>query len=466
MDVTTGSDYGGAKTSSNSHKYAPLSLHQQTIMETNHLISLTSLITTSVQEVISAYGSAGQNVPTLNTVEPGPFDSLAVDDVPEGLKHAVQVIEAACIQLMYTVSRPGNILLSKAKTHMEVACLSMVLSAGIPDLLANQPEGMDVSELAQVSGFTAGAEKLERVMRFLASKHVFRQVKPGVYAHNRLSMKLVSRDAISDAVAVSQDYSEASARLSQALMMPGGYKQTAFQLAMGYRFFDYYSLPENKDREERFQRSMKGWDEIYGPVGYLCKVYPWSTQAAGTVVCDIGGGTGYVTMGLMKKYPHLKLVIQDSAEVLRMAREFWGSKYPEALEGGRVDFVSFDFFKDAALENCDVYYLKYILHDWNDAECVTILKNVRKAMKPGSRVIVHDVVVRKVFSSDNPSDPDLPSWGSSEVNMYEYDIFMMELLDGKERTLEELVRLGAQSGLEFKEMYPAGDMALVEFSPM
>ncbi|KAK7021282.1 hypothetical protein VNI00_017457 [Paramarasmius palmivorus] len=437
-------------------------------MEANHLTALTSLIDSSIQEIISTYASVGQIVPTLDSVEPVLFDSLTINDVPERLTRAIQLVEAACTRLIYSVARPGTVLLSKAKSHMEIACLNTVIYARIPDLLVDRPEGMHVSQLSELSEFTAGLDKLERVMRFLASKHIFRQVKPGVYSHNRLSMKLLSKESISDAITVAEDCLPASAQFRKMLTTPEGYTETAFHRATGCDLFEYYGLPENKEKEERFQRSMLAWDEIYG-IGYLGKVYPWAAQPTGTTLCDVGGGNGHVTMGIIKSHPHLKLVIQDRPAVVQIAREFWATDYPEALEEGRVDFIPLDFFKDTPVEGCDVYHLKNILHDWSDVECIAILKNVRKAMKPSSRVIIQEIVIPKALNMDDPGvtpESHLPSWGPSEVNMYEYDILMMECLDAKERTLEEFVRLGSQSDLNFEKVYPAGDMGVIVFSPV
>ncbi len=42
------------------------------------------------------------------------------------------------------------------------------------------------------------------------------------------------------------------------------------------------------------------------------------------------------------------------------------------------------------------YYMQYILHDWNDEDCVKILKQCRNAIhaqKPGGKVIIIDIVV-------------------------------------------------------------------------
>ena len=47
----------------------------------------------------------------------------------------------------------------------------------------------------------------------------------------------------------------------------------------------------------------------------------------------------------------------------------------------------------------DAYSMKMILHDWNDAECVEILSNVRRSARPGGRVfIVDDEFLRRYHS--------------------------------------------------------------------
>ena len=58
----------------------------------------------------------------------------------------------------------------------------------------------------------------------------------------------------------------------------------------------------------------------------------------------------------------------------------------------RVEIVGGDFFKEVP-KGGDLYVLKAILHDWDDAHCVSILKNVRAAMKPTSKVVVVEVAL-------------------------------------------------------------------------
>ncbi|KAK5701529.1 hypothetical protein LTR97_004344 [Elasticomyces elasticus] len=77
----------------------------------------------------------------------------------------------------------------------------------------------------------------------------------------------------------------------------------------------------------------------------------------------------------------------------------------------------------AAYQHARAYYLHAIFHEWPDADCTTILSNVRDAMEPGySTALVNDIV--------------LPNTGCS-WQYAAHDLTMMAALSGKERTLAE-----------------------------
>ena len=39
------------------------------------------------------------------------------------------------------------------------------------------------------------------------------------------------------------------------------------------------------------------------------------------------------------------------------------------------------------------YYLRYVLHDWIDAQCVQMLKGIAAAMTPESVILVDEMVL-------------------------------------------------------------------------
>lgn len=62
-----------------------------------------------------------------------------------------------------------------SKQHYNSSTLGVVTQAKIPDLLKGHPEGVHVSELAEATKIDQG--KLSRVLRFLVTKHVFKEGK-------------------------------------------------------------------------------------------------------------------------------------------------------------------------------------------------------------------------------------------------------------------------------------------------
>ncbi|KAK1223496.1 hypothetical protein PQX77_013623 [Marasmius sp. AFHP31] len=440
-------------------------------LDNSHLTALTDLINAAVQDVISEYAAVGKAVPTLDSLEPGPFD--IPEETPAKVSRAVQIIEAACAQLAHTVASPGHVVVNKSLEHEEPACLLVVTEAKIADLLLDKPEGVHVDQLASWSGLDAG--KLGRILRVLATKHCFREVKPGVFANNRHSLKLLSTDATSSIVSLLTDESLlASAHLNETMTNPSEKDSgIPFQRATGHAFFDYYRLPQGQRQGQRFPRAMVGWGDVTGK-GLVAKAYPWTSVPADSTVCDVAGGNGHVTMGLMKVHPHLRVVLQDQAHVIDQAQEFWDKNHPEAVSNQRIEFVPFNFFKDAAAEGCDFYYIRSILRDWPDAQSITILKNVRKAMKPTSKLIIHDTVLRNSVRDpssqeeqefDYAPEPLLPNWGAARIRTYNLDMTMMNLLNAQARTLPEFVELCKKCDLKFHKLYPAGETDLVEFVP-
>lgn len=75
---------------------------------TIEITMLADLISSSVKDVVSEYQSAGHNVPSLSSTEPGPFDAPHLQSA--NLAKAIQIIEAACAQLSFAVANPGHVV--------------------------------------------------------------------------------------------------------------------------------------------------------------------------------------------------------------------------------------------------------------------------------------------------------------------------------------------------------------------
>merc|ERR1740123_657926 len=82
------------------------------------------------------------------------------------------------------------------------------------------------------------------------------------------------------------------------------------------------------------------------------------------------------------------------------------------------------------LAECDVFHMKFILHDWSDQHCVQILKNIAAVAKPGAKVVSVDTIL------------GIDGHGLEQVKAL-MDIQMMATLDegAKERTKDEYFNL-------------------------
>jgi hypothetical protein len=97
----------------------------------------------------------------------------------------------------------------------------------------------------------------------------------------------------------------------------------------------------------------------------------------------------------------------------------------------RTELVGGDFFASVPAGG-DLYLLKHILHDWDDARCKQILGNVRTAMAKGATVAIVEMLI--------------PDDGSPSPAIL-LDLNMLVLTPGRERTQAEMTALLAAAGL-------------------
>ncbi|KIJ34900.1 hypothetical protein M422DRAFT_782646 [Sphaerobolus stellatus SS14] len=437
------------------------------------VIALANLISNTAQEILSEYSKAGQDIPSLDSTDSGPFD--APEKISVGLAKAIRTIEAACAQLAFTVASPGHVMANKVLEHEEPACMLVAVNAKVADHLLDKPEGLHVAELAEKANLDA--DKLGRILRLLATKHCFREVKPNVFANNRLSMQMVSTNTVSSYIGHIADESvKGGSYLNETLTDPKtafstSAEDSAFRRAHGASLFEFYNSPANSEINDRFAQALVGWGNVTGRA-MLPRIYAWENVSENATLCDVGGNKGHMILDLMKKYPKLKAVIQDLPTVLKQAKEYWAKENPQAVEKQRVEFVPIDFLKEPPVPNCDFYYLRHILHDWPTSDCQKILTNVRKAMGPNSRLLIHEFVLQHIVRNTSEGaetvnqapEPLLPNYGMGRVRLYKQDINMMLLCNGKERTLQEFIEIAEQTGFKFEKLWDSGEAGLIEFT--
>ncbi|HKU42731.1 MAG TPA: methyltransferase [Polyangiales bacterium] len=199
----------------------------------------------------------------------------------------------------------------------------------------------------------------------------------------------------------------------------------AFEHTHGSSFFDY--LSEQPDAAEVFNAAMTSFSEQ--ETAALLRAYDFSNVRH---VLDVGGGHGRLAAALLRAHPNLRATLFDRPQVVSGASEL---QEAEGL-GARCTIVAGNFF-EAVPAGADVYLLKSVIHDWDDDKATQILKRCREAMAPESRLLVVERVV---------GDPG----EVSEAKLF--DINMLTMLGGRERTQFEHQALLATAGLRLTRL--------------
>ncbi len=295
---------------------------------------------------------------------------------------------------------------------------------GLADLLA---EGSRTPvELAKATGTEVSS--LKRVLRALASVGVFAERTGGRFALTPLAATLRSDrpDSMRDfALMMIEGYNwEPWQRLLDGVRT----SEIPFHNVHGMKVFEYLGKhPEHAEVFSRSMASLSGTENI--AIAAACDFSKLGTLA------DVGGAQGHLLATILERNPRLKGVLFDLPHAVEHAR-----RAPYLTRKGiahRVELVTGDFFESVP-SGADAYIMKYILHDWNDAQCVTLLSNCRRAMPANGRVLAVDSVVES---------GNRPQWGKL------LDINMLVLTGGRERTREEFARLFRRSGLRLKRVY-------------
>jgi hypothetical protein len=194
-----------------------------------------------------------------------------------------------------------------------------------------------------------------------------------------------------------------------------GMRQTP--AALGAEIFDYYGThPEEADA---FSAAMEGLASMVA--GDVAE----NLETASVVrAVDVGGASGTLLARLLDANASLGGVLLELPHVVASAKT--------ALRrfGARCEIVAGDFF--ASVPEGDLLLLQSILHDWDDEQCSTILRNCAKALRPGGRVVIIEQIIPE---EGGPSHATL------------MDLNMLVMLRGHERTLREHDALLQGAGL-------------------
>ncbi|XP_027081725.1 xanthohumol 4-O-methyltransferase-like [Coffea eugenioides] len=152
----------------------------------------------------------------------------------------------------------------------------------------------------------------------------------------------------------------------------------AFQKAHGKEIWDMAS--QNPEFNKIFNDGMECTGKI--TMQAILSVFKGTYWDGVESLVDVGGGTGATMAEIVKVYPHIKGINFDLPHVIATAPKYDG-----------VSHVGGDMFD--AIPSAQAVFMKWIMHDWCDEDCVKILKNCRRAIpEKTGKVFIVEVVLK------------------------------------------------------------------------
>lgn len=267
-------------------------------------------------------------------------------------------------------------------------------------------------------------------MRMLAGYDIFYEPKPHYFENTELSLFLTKNhpDSFRDSVIYRIELgSESWSGLLYSLKTG----KPAFDKIFGMPFFQY--LIENPEKSKIFNNAMVAqYRKVFHNV---LDIYDFSSC---NVLIDIGGGKGSFVSMFLQKYHNAHAVLFDLQSAIK---EFDTSIYDENIMS-RLKLKSGDFFESVP-EGGDVYFLKTVIHDWDDEHAVKILQNVVDKMAPHSRLLLIETIVPEKNSQDFS---------------FLMDIQMLVQHGGRERSKTEYENLLKRADCKLKKIYNLSGM--------
>jgi SAM-dependent methyltransferase len=214
--------------------------------------------------------------------------------------------------------------------------------------------------------------------------------------------------------------------------------ETAFEHTHGETFYQY--LARHPETGHDFSQAMLDYARLIATA--VVAGYDFARVRR---VVDIGCSHGHLLTAILQATPTVSGVLFDRPEIIERAEEsLRGTELAE-----RAELVAGDFFESLPAGG-DLYILSRILMDYDDDASVRLLQNCHRAMAPGGRVLIVQLLM--------PEQGD----GKAPARLFEAavsDLNMLVLTGGRERTEAEYRTVLGRAGFRLARV--AQSQALV-----
>ncbi|KAK8564311.1 hypothetical protein V6N12_036437 [Hibiscus sabdariffa] len=306
----------------------------------------------------------------------------------------------------------------------KMAVVKCAIELGVADVIENHGSPMPLSELAAV--LRCEPSRLYRIMRFLVHYQVF--IEEPISQHSTgfaltpLSRRLIKHGEKTMAPFILLESSPTMLgpwhNLSARVLESGNTNMPPFEAANGTDLWSYTEA--NPGLSKLFNDAMTCSARVTVPT--IIQGCPEVFDGIESLV-DVGGGNGTALSLLVKAFPWIRGINFDLPHNAAVAQKIDG-----------IENVGGDMFM--SVPNADAVFLMRVLLDWDDEECIRILKKCREAIPEdkGKAIIVEAVV-------EENRDDELES-ARLMLDM----VIMAHTNRGKQRTLKEWSYVLQESG--------------------
>lgn len=332
-------------------------------------------------------------------------------------------------------SDPWADMVSLINGYQITQAINVVAQLRVADHLNDGPRSVD--ELASMT--ESNPDGLYRVLRALASVGVFKEETGKKFALTPMAecLRTDSPTPVTGwALHSGSDYIWSA---WGSLLHSARTGENAFQSANGKSIWDYRR--EHPEKAAMFNRAMT--EVSRGSAEAIVKAYDFSRFKH---VVDVGGGQGLMLAAILAAHPGMRGTLFDQPDVVS------GSKavFQRFGVADRCSFIGGSFFETVP-EGGDAYIMRAVIHDWEDAESIAILKVCRRGMPASAKLLLIEMLV-------GPPNA-MPRSKFMDLNM-------LVLPGGRERTSDEFAALLEKSGFKLSRVVPAGRGAVIEAQPI
>ena len=314
-------------------------------------------------------------------------------------------------------------LIQMAMAHWVSRIAYVAAKLGLADHLASGPKTAD--DLAGPTG--THAPSLYRLMRALTNLNILTEDASHRFALTPLGEALKTGAPGSARPSILTLASDWMSRGWEQLLYSVQTGGCGFEQSLGMPLFDW--LARHPEDASLFSETMMGFHGAEPAA--VAAAYDFSGLST---LIDVGGATGHLLATILAGNPASRGILYDLPHVVRDA--------PALIQArGLADRVTIEAgsFFDRVPGGGDAYLLSHIIHDWTESQCLTILGHCRRAMTPGSRLLI----IEMVLPSDNAPHPGKM-----------LDMMMLVGPGGQERTESEYRELLGKAGFRLTRLVP------------